>query len=415
MRVKKYLLMTAAVIVAVAGGLHYSFADAADAIAVTPSVTDNTISDNSSANDKSSTVRPIINSSLDNKTVINAAPDAKLTFKINIGYIYNFASKWNMDGTPLNGAANSAVGYGGSLGYSDKSGFGLSADYLSFNNKWNTDGIGYEASFSALTLTPSYGFSLDKDKWWALRVGLGVGFSLSDISWGNVSGSASAKNFVNSNRIDNNAAGKMAGGAVYAQHTSTDSPFTASICDNLSANRIVDSVGAGNATSKCFLVVGNTRTKVADINDIAIARWFVSDSKARLGIVGEANGATHIAYGVWSLLLKGADGNAAALSTLTPAGGTGVTQAQAKTALAQLMGGYDGATLPLAYQSYNDMSLSGNSIYVANHKADALGINASEANRLRAAGIRFMGDPAPAGTAKDDAGFCAGATGGIRI
>ena len=172
--------------------------------------TNNHINDNNRFDDKfilGKSVGKVVN----NKFYINKSVDGFFTIKANIGYIYHFPTKWNMDGVKVNGAGNSAVGYGASVGYTHRLGFGLSADYLGFNNKWNSDGTGYDASFHTLLFTPSYRFALDKESTWGLRLGLGVGFSLSDVAWGKTGGAAGGLSGVG-------ASGKSADGAIYSRY-----------------------------------------------------------------------------------------------------------------------------------------------------------------------------------------------------
>ncbi|MDI9314527.1 MAG: hypothetical protein QM529_07645, partial [Hydrotalea sp.] len=123
--------------------------------------------------------------------------DGKLMLKADVGYVYSFGGDWNKSNaqSPSIGGnkstATGGVGYGASLGYSHKSGIGLSADYLGFNHKWAGLGtdvnlkteFNYDASYHVVTLVPSYRIKLDVANNWGLRVGLGVGFSLSDVAW----------------------------------------------------------------------------------------------------------------------------------------------------------------------------------------------------------------------------------------
>ena len=150
----------------------------------------------------------------DRQFVVNKAVDGKFTLKGDVGYLYNFTNSWNVGGASLKGVGNSAVGYGASLGYTHRSGFGLSADYLGFNSKGRAGDGNYDASLHTLTFTPSYRIALDANKNWGLKLGLGIGFSLSDITW---SAPAGAVNNVASKAIisnkENNSGGKLAGGA----------------------------------------------------------------------------------------------------------------------------------------------------------------------------------------------------------
>ena len=111
----------------------------------------------------------------------------KLNFTANFGYIYNFSSKWD---NPIigDGKANSRLGYGARFGWAHHSGFGLSGDYLGFTSRWS-DGKDYYSpyhifTYHILAVTPSYRFSFGGDKNWGLKIGLGVGLSLADVTWG---------------------------------------------------------------------------------------------------------------------------------------------------------------------------------------------------------------------------------------
>ncbi|MDI9314320.1 MAG: hypothetical protein QM529_06585 [Hydrotalea sp.] len=124
----------------------------------------------------------------------------------SVGYIYSFASNWvraqdGQDSTDKSTAASS-FGYGGSLGYIHRSGWGLTTDYLRFEHKWlsaTTDGNNYDykEAYNIITFTPSYRLNLDSFNHLGLRVGLGLGFNVATKDWsptessnGGTSGSA---------------------------------------------------------------------------------------------------------------------------------------------------------------------------------------------------------------------------------
>lgn len=346
--------------------------------------------------------------------VVVEAPSARanivgsqFTLQGNVGYMYNFSSRWNIDGRNIKGADNHAVAYGGSLGYTHRSGFGLSADYLGFNNKWTGDNTRYDASFHALTLTPSYRFALDKNAHWGLRFGLGVGLTLSDLTWGAVAGSA------NGLSDGLSIGGRVADGALYTRFNNL-TEIQAFGCSGKTAEVIYDSTGFGGRNrNQC--VRAHDGSKAADINDSKIAQWFAKDDKARLGNPSTPNGHSAVGYDVWSLLLKGADGDKNALRILSADLAIGITEAQAKRGLKQLLGGYDGKTRPQSLQAYDDEAVHSR-IYRATHSATALGLTDEESARLRHAGIVFgaanttnttNGTPSAtnAGVAKDDLGL----------
>ena len=60
----------------------------------------------------------------------------------------------------------------------------------------------YTNPYHVLTITPSYRFSFGQSKEWGLKVGLGVGMSLADVTWGTA-------------KTAKGASGKVAGGAIY--------------------------------------------------------------------------------------------------------------------------------------------------------------------------------------------------------
>ncbi|MCX8516088.1 MAG: hypothetical protein ORN57_03755, partial [Alphaproteobacteria bacterium] len=315
-----------------------------------------------------------------NNYVVGKAVDGKFTIKGDIGYLYNFASKWNIDNAQVKGAGNSSVGYGASLGYTHKSGIGLSADYLGFGSKWNTDGTNYQSSFHALTLTPNYRFSLDKSQEWGLRVGLGLGVALSDINWGNnaVGASGVAKN--------GTVEGISADGAYYTRAGGKN--FTAGLCGNKVMSLVGDST-SGQYANRCVLfpegkVLGSFP---GSANNQEIARWLVSDPQARLGDGRLRVSNSPIAHDVWTLLVRGANHDPVALNILTSARAKPVTAAQAKETLQRMLGGFDGAQHP-DFQAYNAPGANGKPLVSGSRAAD-LGIDSVSEAKMKAAGYSF--------------------------
>ncbi|MDI9314037.1 MAG: hypothetical protein QM529_05125, partial [Hydrotalea sp.] len=165
-----------------------------------------------------------------NGPLLANAVAGKLLLKADVGYVYSFAGDWSKTGNadaPKNGdnksAATGGVGYGVSLGWTSKSGFGLSADYLGFNHKWtglgtndSTTQFNYDAPYHVMTITPSYRFKLDSADNWGLRVGLGVGFSLSDVNWANNLSASGAQS---------KAGVRVAGGAIYSIQSNSNDPY----------------------------------------------------------------------------------------------------------------------------------------------------------------------------------------------
>ena len=124
----------------------------------------------------------------------------KLNLTANVGYVYNFDSKW--DSEIATGKANGGFGYGARIGWTNTSGFGISGDYLGFTSKWSNGTTEYTNPYHVITITPSYRFSFGETKEWGLKVGLGVGMSLADVTWGTA-------------KTAKGASGKVAGGALY--------------------------------------------------------------------------------------------------------------------------------------------------------------------------------------------------------
>ena len=143
----------------------------------------------------------------------------KLMLKADVGYVYNFASDWNKSGGANGGdhksVGASAIGYGLSLGWTNKTGFGISGEYVGFTHRWTgtangTQKYNFEATYDILTVTPNYRFSLDKNDNWGLRLGLGVGISYSDVYWGRVDPTT---NGVSNGAVKSGT--KVAGGTVF--------------------------------------------------------------------------------------------------------------------------------------------------------------------------------------------------------
>ncbi|MDI9314511.1 MAG: hypothetical protein QM529_07555 [Hydrotalea sp.] len=263
----------------------------------------------------------------------------KLNLTANLGYVFNFASNW--DGNDIGtGTANGAVGYGARLGWTHKSGFGVSGDYLGFTSKWSNGGTDYTNPYNILTITPSYRFSFGQNKEWGVKVGLGVGMSLADVSWGTTK---TAKG------VNAGASRKVAGGALYqvgtgASATSAQQLAAApSACMNAQNGFINTSDSRStDAKNKC-----NDRTTIVTNAQIAtwlIARGVTSSDGVSLNIsgsgvgidMGGANGTTTsnvnfgpIAPEVACLVNGGTWNGAADSATATSADCTPVIQAAA--------------------------------------------------------------------------------------
>lgn len=155
--------------------------------------------------------------------------DGKLLLKADLGYVYNFASAVTAPNgvTASKSNGSSGFGYGLSLGYTSRLGWGLAADYLGLNHSWQStignNPYNFSSPYHVITLTPSYRLTLDKAKNWGLRFGLGVGVSVSDLSWkaagvsGGISASngAAASNGGNATSNGGNAPVRVANGAAF--------------------------------------------------------------------------------------------------------------------------------------------------------------------------------------------------------
>lgn len=107
------------------------------------------------------------------------AIDGRFTLKAYLGYVANLPSSFTEQNKKFNIPTNNTFGWGGSFGWTHLSGFALSADYLGFGNSWRYQNANYYAHYHIITLTPSYRFSFGYDNAWGLKLGLGVGVTLS--------------------------------------------------------------------------------------------------------------------------------------------------------------------------------------------------------------------------------------------
>lgn len=130
-----------------------------------------------------------------------------LTIAPQIGYAYNSGSHF---------------GYGANIGYTHKSGWGVSADYFGYGG----------SAYNAVTLSPTYKFALDKNGEFAIKVGLGVGASFSEQS---------------TTSVATTGAIKIAGGAGYSNGVVTyfDSEGETSIGNAFLTNKVVGAGGLG--------------------------------------------------------------------------------------------------------------------------------------------------------------------------
>ncbi|MGI9462029.1 MAG: hypothetical protein ACR2NY_05605 [Alphaproteobacteria bacterium] len=141
-------------------------------------------------NKKSKTFKTIINVNL-----LRDAIDGKLIIKGEGGWLYNFAGKWSGDGDTDNNVASLTeteanalnFAFGGSFGYEHTSGLGISVDYFGFSQKWTTEDMenmendNFTASTHIISLTPSYRLGFGITEYWGMKIGLGIGMSLSNL------------------------------------------------------------------------------------------------------------------------------------------------------------------------------------------------------------------------------------------
>ncbi|MDI9314533.1 MAG: hypothetical protein QM529_07675 [Hydrotalea sp.] len=227
-----------------------------------------------------------------NGTLLANAVAGKLLLKADVGYVYGFGGDWNKStaATGASGGNNATgagtVGYGVSLGWTHKSGLGLSADYMGFDHKWTGDGTSgandslaqynYDTKYNVVTFVPNYRLKLDKADYWGVRFGLGLGFSLSNITWAQQTGGA--QNGV-----------RVAGGAVYSG---------APQCP-LRKDAASDSAGQPALANTCEL-------SGADVTDDSIASWLIN-----VGVTSDGRQLLHIPTSI-IIFTEGTNGPVAA-------------------------------------------------------------------------------------------------------
>ena len=307
----------------------------------------------------------------------------KLNLTANVGYVYNFDSKWDSEiGT---GKANGGFGYGARLGYTNSSGFGLSGDYLGFTSKWSSGGMEYTNPYHILTVTPSYRFSFGQTKEWGLKVGLGVGMSLADVSWGTA-------------KTAKGASGKVAGGAAYTTTTFNQITGSASVCpatsgvidvysDSLTGTSAGGTVSLG--ASKCLRGLGGAaQPQTSNVDDTGIA---LAIKEGKLTWINNK-----VAGNVWSAAVSTTDATEAqkvidALKGAATASGTSNFESKA------------GATISTVFTTALNSAITAATTGSNDHTAlTNLKKNLAEASKAAPAADSAGGS---GGSAKDDAGF----------
>ncbi|MDI9314514.1 MAG: hypothetical protein QM529_07570 [Hydrotalea sp.] len=175
-------------------------------------------------------------------------PAGAFSLKGTVGYVYSFGGN--------NSGGISWVGYGASFGWTNRAGFGISADYIGFNDKWASGNAasGHAYNYNIVTLSPNYRVKLDSSGRWGLRLGLGVGVSilnLNDSAQGNAQNGASANV-------------RVAAGADYNTLVGF-SPALPSVCNinQNTGNDVGDSLAPGTQKNRCN-ISGNSASN-ADI------------------------------------------------------------------------------------------------------------------------------------------------------
>ena len=202
-----------------------------------------------------------------NGKLLTDKTESRLSLKASLGYIYGFGGKWakSTDNSEKKSLGASALGYGASLGYTHRSGLGISADYLGFKHKWSeaNNGAKYDSNYHVVTFTPSYRFQLDSNNHWGLRLGLGLGFSVSNVSWAN-----------NLNQVNG---AKIANGAGYVlfgyKHPTTLSLSNggSGLCPDVHSVEVTDNLSF--ETDEANSCLDSHQDRISGASNFAIATW----------------------------------------------------------------------------------------------------------------------------------------------
>ena len=340
----------------------------------------------------------------------------KLSLTANVGYVYNFDSKW--DSSVGTGKANGGFGYGARLGYTSSSGLGLSADYLGFTSKWSNGRMEYTNPYHVITITPSYRFSFGESKEWGLKVGLGVGMSLADVSWGTA-------------KTAKGANGKVAGGAAFEIKTASPAyvnDFTGnaninSCMANLATKsvlRIADSnTGLANVVNGCFDGSSGAVSGTSTITDADIAAWLIGKG-VKTNAAGTALDATSLSNANINLLSGGGAVSSAVLTAVKTATDAAAAAAAAKAAADAAAAAAAAAAAKAAADAAAAAAAAAAQAAAAKAAADAAAAAKAAADAQAATCTNGGGTwnkatstctakaanaPATGGKAKDDAGF----------
>ncbi|MDI9313381.1 MAG: hypothetical protein QM529_01710 [Hydrotalea sp.] len=122
-----------------------------------------------------------------NVNMLRDAVAGKFLLKIEGGYLYQFANSWVTSADTISRPENPLwLGVGGSIAYEHASGFGLSADYFGIYSQWSAGALATDKSYTQLlhiiSLAPTYRFGFGASKYVGIKLGLGVGSSISSLT-----------------------------------------------------------------------------------------------------------------------------------------------------------------------------------------------------------------------------------------
>ncbi|MDI9314033.1 MAG: hypothetical protein QM529_05105 [Hydrotalea sp.] len=268
----------------------------------------------------------------------NQAVD-RFVIKGDVGYVYGLSGSWsktndlnlNQEGSNSS-LATGGIGYGGSLGWTSDTGFGLSADYMGFNRKWTGAGTGssastnynYDANYHVVALVPSYRFSLDSDNHWGLRFGVGLGATISNIKWAQQASTSGGS--ASSGAKQNNGV-RVAAGADYTDVVGNAGPCgSAGIYSDGRGSIATPSFANGvHITLGRFQCIKSTFNPDGSVTNEILDSGLTADDFVRLLAVGQGKfllnargtiiaGGQPVDYNVWSQVIQ--SGNEVSIDSL---------------------------------------------------------------------------------------------------
>ncbi|MDI9314034.1 MAG: hypothetical protein QM529_05110 [Hydrotalea sp.] len=352
----------------------------------------------------------------------NQAVD-RFVIKGDVGYVYGLSGSWsktndlnlNQEGSNSS-LATGGIGYGGSLGWTSDTGFGLSADYMGFNRKWTGAGTGssastnynYDANYHVVALVPSYRFSLDSDNHWGLRFGVGLGTSISNIKWAQ---QASTSGGSASSGVKQNNGVRVAGGAYYNNTTSANGACGAgSYTDGQGSNVApYNSLIAGRVVTttlgafQCVSFVSDGTSQASGLTDNDLVNLINSGVVVILAATNyRANDA--LDYNVWSQVIQG--GNTTGLNALEVLGANTLGQQILLEHVPQ------GLTVIIADNIWNQLTynaqeaiLKAGGQSVSQAQAACIAAGGTWANNVCTLPIRTASSPSSGGLATGGIGF----------